>query len=101
MHTKYLFEIILLVNSFDILLTCNTGFYKKGVLCKNHSVIWKKYTSDSLATDVFSLLPIAVFLMISRNLSEDNQQKTNDFTFITLSLLFRIHTVIRVITHTS
>jgi len=46
MYARYFFECILIGNCIDIVLTCNMGFYKKGVLCKDRHGIWRKYVSE-------------------------------------------------------
>jgi len=42
----FIVQLVLIVCAADILVTCNTGFYKRGIICNNRGSIWRKYNNE-------------------------------------------------------
>ncbi|KAL4506560.1 hypothetical protein ABPG72_000131 [Tetrahymena utriculariae] len=77
-------QFIIVVEVFDIIITCNTGFYKKGVLCKKRNKILRKYQSEELVNDILFLLPILLYKFFFSKMYNYNY-----YQFILLSFLLK------------
>jgi len=42
----FIVELMLIVCAADIIVTFNTGFYKRGIICKDRGSIWRKYYNE-------------------------------------------------------
>lgn len=61
---EFMFEIVLLISFCNIFVKLNTGFYKRGVLCKKRSSIWRKYYYEQLSLDLWSFFPFLIYLFL-------------------------------------
>ncbi|EWS75660.1 cation channel family protein (macronuclear) [Tetrahymena thermophila SB210] len=82
---KNILDIILIVNFLNILILCNTGFYKRGVLNKNRVSIWRKYFNEQMKIDFWSLIPLLVYRFLALNFIE----QLGYYQFITLSIIIK------------
>ncbi|KAL4506561.1 hypothetical protein ABPG72_000132 [Tetrahymena utriculariae] len=80
----FVIEFILVINIIEAMVQCSTGIYKRGILCKKRSSIWRKYYQEQFYTDVSSLLPLFIYNFFLKSFDQKMYLQ-----FIKLSILIK------------
>ena len=86
----FIVELMLIVCAADIIVTFNTGFYKRGIICKDRGSIWRKYYNEQLGSDLFSMIPLMIHLVMTYQIGE-----SEILGFLLLPMLLRWKPIMR------
>lgn len=92
MSQERILDVTFIICLLDILLTCNTGYYKRGIICKDRGSIWRKYSSEEKHLNICSLTPILIYNLLYNYFPEYG----SSYQFVLLALLLRWKGITRI-----